>query len=403
VADQKNHAIREVSGGVVSTLSGGTAAAANGPGRPNAGTVAGIAAQFAFPSNVTVLAGAVYATERDNHCIRKIDIATGNTSVFAGGPAPGLTDGPALSARFRSVEDTAVDASGDVYVADETNNCVHKIDTSGNVTTIGSGIAGSVDGGPTTAQFYFPTGVAVDLTGIVYVADRKNGLIRRIDLAGNVTTYAGGGYGWIDANGLSAQFRNPAGVAVDASGNVYVADESNQDIRKIDTALNVTTIAGPTGGGGHATGSNNGSAAAATFNDPYHIALDTAGNLYIAEPSNCDIRRLTPAGLVSTVAGIAGNGGFQDGPGAIAQFSQPTGIACDGGGNLHVGDSGNSMLRKIDPLGYVVSLAGQSNNEGYANGIGLGAIFSHPEGLSVDASGVLYVADRDNHVVRVIH
>ena len=265
------------------------------------------------------------------------------------------------------------------------------------VTTLaGSGTAGSADGTGSDASFRNPYTVALDASGNVYVADRGNNMIRKISPAGVVTTLAGSATaGSADGTGSTASFNNPYGVAVDASGNVYVADGNNNMIRKITPAGVVTTLAGsPTPGRADGTG------AAASFYGPTGVAVDAGGNLYVAERYNHTIRKITPAGVVTTLAG-SGTTGKADGTGSAASFRNPSALAVDAGGNLYVADSSNSMIRKITPAGMVTTLAG-SGTAGRADGAGPAASFRSPLGVAVDTSGDLYVADTSNNMIRKI-
>jgi sugar lactone lactonase YvrE len=260
------------------------------------------------------------------------------------------------------------------------------------VTTLAGSTLGSADGA--LAQFNTPTGVAVDAAGNVYVADQGNHRIRKITPAGIVTTLAGSTAGFADGTGTAAQFDSPDGVAVDTAGNVYVADLGNHRIRKITPASVVTTLAGS-----GAPGSADGTGAAAQFNFPAGVAVDSAGNVYVADTSNQVIRKITPAGVVTTLAGSGA--GSLNGTGAAAQFNLPRGVAVDAAGNLYVADQGNHLIRKISPAGVVDVVAGST--AGIADGTGPAAQFNNPRGVAVDTAGNLYVADRNNHLIRKIN
>jgi len=314
-------------------------------------------------------------------------------TTFAGTGAPGSTDG--ALAEFDLPFGVAVDAAGNVYVADYSNHRIRKVTAAGVVTTLaGSGVAGDDDGTGTAAQFNLPSGVAVDAAGNVYVADTNNERIRKITAAGVVTTLAGSGVaGDDDGTGTAAQFNQPQGVAVDAAGNVYVADTNNERIRKITAAGVVTTLAGSTFGYVDGTG------AAAKFNVPIGVAVDAVGNVYVADAENNRIRKITAAGVVTTLAGSTL--GFADGTGAAAQFDFPLGVAVDAVGNVYVADAENDRIRKITAAGVVTSLAGSTT--GYLDGTGAAAQFSGPAGVAVDAAGNVYVADAGNYRIRQIN
>jgi sugar lactone lactonase YvrE len=266
---------------------------------------------------------------------------------------------------------------------------------------------GAVDGPGAVARFGYPNGIATDAAGNVYVADSGNDTIRKITAAGVVTTLAGsvGVSGSADGTGSAAQFNQASGVATDAAGNVYVADATsdstyggNNTIRKITPAGVVTTIAGQVG----VHGSANGIGTAAQFYFPNAVATDAAGNVYVADTYNCAIRKITPAGVVTTLAGQLASCGSADGTGSAAQFDSPTGVACDAAGNVYVADSGNNTIRKVTPAGVVTTIAGQSGVAGSANGVGTAAQFNDPQGVATDAAGDIYVADTGNFTIRKI-
>lgn len=254
------------------------------------------------------------------------------------------------------------------------------------------GVAGFSDGTGSAAHFSEPRGVAVDSNEMIYVADGGNNRIRLVSQAGETTTLAGNGtFGFADGPADTAMFANPRAIDVDAGGNVYVADTENHRIRLVvhDT---VTTVAG-SGIPGFADGTG----PDAQFSSPAGIATDGSGNLYVADTQNNRIRHVTPAGVVTTVAG-SGDAGYIDGTGTNAQFSAPVGI--DEAGNVYVGDAGNNRIREISPAGVVTIVAGSS--AGYADGTGTAAQFSQPGGVAADSSGNVYVADSENHSLRKI-
>jgi sugar lactone lactonase YvrE len=258
---------------------------------------------------------------------------------------------------------------------------------------------GNSDGTGAAARFNSPYGVATDSAGNVYVADANNGTIRKITPAGVVTTLAGtaGAFGSTDATGAAARFTYPLGVATDSAGNVYVADTNNSTIRKITPAGVVTTLAGTAG----AVGSTDATGAAARFNFPSGVATDSAGNVYVGDSSNHTIRKITPAGVVSTLAGSAGSAGSADG-GVVARFSFPTEVATDSAGNVYVADSDNGTIRKITPAGVVTTLAGTAGASGSTDATGAAARFHFPYGVATDTTGNVYVADSNNGTIRKI-
>ena len=267
----------------------------------------------------------------------------------------------------------AADTAGNVYVADISNSTIRKITPAGVVSTLAglAGSSGSADGTGSAARFDFPASVAVDAAGNVYVADFSSSTIRKITPAGEVSTLAGlaDNYGSADGTGSAARFLGPLGVAVDAGGNVYVADNNNHTIRKITPAGVVSTLAGLA----ESPGSTDGAGGAARFSFPQGVTVDAAGNVYVADRSNSTIRKITPAGDVSTVGGRAGGFGSVDGAGGAAQFSFPSGIAVDGAGNLYVADSGNNTIRKGVPANPVLDLNSDSGGDVFLYNVTTGA------------------------------
>jgi sugar lactone lactonase YvrE len=304
----------------------------------------------------------------------------------------------ATAASFKLPIAAAVDSSGDIYVADYGNNLIREISPSLVVTTLAGG-GTSFNGTGTAAQFDGPTGIAVDSSGNVYVADWDNQLIRKIT-GGVVSTFAGqqGVTGATNATGTAASFNYPNSVAVDSSGNIYIADEYNQLIREITPGGVVSTLAGQAG----VTGATNATGTAATFNYPQGIAVDSSGNVYVGDTNNFLIRKITPGGVVSTLAG-SGTGMAVNGTGTAASFDGPTGVAVDSSGNVYVADHNADEIRKISPGGVVTTLAGQDRTIGSTNGPGNVALFNSPYGVAVDTRGNVYVADFANNLIRKIY
>ncbi|MFI5192908.1 MAG: NHL repeat-containing protein [Chitinophagales bacterium] len=324
--------------------------------------------------------------------------SNGTVSTLTGNSTEGFADGTATTAEFSSPYSVAVDNSGNVYVADYGNNRIRKITPDGTTSTFaGSGTAGTADGAGAAAQFTQPRSVAVDAAGNVFVCDYNNEDIRKITPAGVVSTVAGNGYaGYADGQGTSAQFASPTSIAVDASDNLYVADLANERIRKITAGGMVTTLAGSDG-----YGLTDGKGSAAQFHFPNGIAVDAAGNLYVSDSQNNAIRKITPDGTVSTLAGN-GQQGYVDGPGSSAEFDNPGAVTVDASGNVYVAGPDDDHIRKITPAGVVSTTTGNGGS-GLVNGSLSDARFNSPTGLAVDAAGKnIYVAEYGNNDIRKI-
>ena len=324
----------------------------------------------------------------------------GNVTTLAGNGTRGFADGPGNTAQFNNPYGVAFAPNGNIYVADTYNQRIRVTNpTTGQVTTLaGTGTEGFADGPGTNARFNYPTGVAVAPNGNIYVADQGNQRIRAINpTTGQVTTLAGTGTpGFADGPGNTAQFDYPTGVAVAPNGTVYVADQENQRIRAINpTTGQVTTLAG-TGTEGFADGPGTN----AQFNNPYGVAVAPNGTVYVADQGNQRIRAINPTtGQVTTLAGSSA--GFADGPGNTAQFLYPQGVAVAPNGTVYVGDTGNNRIRAINPTtGRVTTLAGST--AGFADGTGTNAQFNFPYGVAVAPNGTIYVADWFNHRIRTI-
>jgi serine/threonine protein kinase/sugar lactone lactonase YvrE len=256
-----------------------------------------------------------------------------------------------------------------------------------------SGAGGSADGVGGQARFQSPGGIAVDAAGNVYVADTGNNMIRKIAPDGTVTTLAGaaGKAGRQDSVGAAARFLAPMGIAVDSSGNVYVAEFASDIIRKISPDGEVHTLAGSAGNPGSADGIGDN----AYFRNPWSLAVDAIGNVFVADKNNFTIREITPAGQVSTFAGFARLSGATDGPGSYARFNDPQGVAVDAARNVYVADTDNYTIRKISPAGIVSTLAGMADQPGSMDGRGNQARFFNIQGMAATPEGWLYVLDGD--------
>jgi sugar lactone lactonase YvrE len=325
--------------------------------------------------------------------------AAAQVSTFAGSGTVGSVNGNGTAASFYLPYSVVVDKNGSLLVSDTATNLVRKISPAGDVTTFaGSSSSGtSQDGNGTAASFSGLSGLALDSTGNAYAAEFGGNRIRKITPAADVTTLAGSGaIGSLDGHGTSATFNTPSSVATDADGNIYVLEFIGAVVRKITPAGDVTTLAG-SGTAGFADGTG----AAASFGQAYGIATDAAGNVYVADTGNNRIRKITPGGVVTTLAG-SGQAGATDGAGSLASFAGPGGLAVDSDGTIYVADTDNSLLRKITPAGVVSTLAGQPGVLGAQNGIGTAATFKRPFGVTVDAAGNLYVADTFGNLIRKV-
>ena len=403
VADTYNLTIRKITpvgtNWVVTTIAGtaGSYGSSNGTNGN---------AQFNYPFGIAVDRGTnLYVADTYNLMIRKITPAGTNwvVTTLAGSPGGyGSTDDTGSNARFAYPYGIAVDNATNVYVADTYNLTIRKVTPAGVVSTVAglAGSYGSTDGTGGHARFNLPLGIAVGGGTNLFVPDSANNTIRKITSAGVVSTIAGfaGSAGSTDGTLSTARFNNPQGVAVDPAGNLYVADSYNSTIRKVTSVGVVTTIAGLAG----TPGTANGAGSDAQFNRPYGVALDTNGNIFVADTYNHIIRKITSAGVVSTFAGSAGVAGTTNGQGVSAQFNLPNGIAVDGAGNVYVADTGNNTIRKITSGGFVTTLAGLAGAAGSSDKTGGDARFSSPTGIAVDSVGTLYVADTANHTIRKI-
>ena len=267
-------------------------------------------------------------------------------STFAGNTnGPGFIDGTGAAARFQYPRGMGADSSGNLYIADTNNHTIRKITPAGVATTLAGSplVAGSTNGTGAAARFNYPNCVAVAPDGTIYVT--QNHMVRKVTPAGVVTTLAGFSTttGTTNGTGTSARFNLPFGIAVDPSGNIYVADSGNQTIRKITSAGVVTTLAGTVG----AAGSTDGTGSAARFSNPMGLATDASGNVYVADFSNQTIRKITPAGVVTTVAGTVGQSGTVDGSLTTARLNYPEHLVTDSSGNLYVVEY--AAVRKATP------------------------------------------------------
>lgn len=393
VADHGNHSIRKVTpAGVVTTRAG-----TNGF-KPKDGPVS--VATFTWPRGVVAdRAGNLFVTDTYNNAIRMISTKD-IVSTFAGRlETEGFKDGVAGGAFFRRPEGITIDSAGNLYVADTDNAAIRKVTPKREVTTVAGGAEGYLDGPAGAARFFDPVGVAVDSEGNVLVADKFNSVIRRLSTAGGVTTFAGSvaESGSADGSAQTARLRYPGPITVDHSGNLYFADYASRVIRKMTPQGVVSTLAGTPG----KFGTEDGVGAAATFYGVDGLAVDGVGNVYVTEPIAHTIRRITPEGVVSTYAGEKNRAGSTDGLGTAAHFYSANDIAADIDGNLYVADTYNCTIRKISPQGVVSTIAGVPREKGSVDGTGPAARFNNPRRLTVDREGTIFVADEGGRIRKV--
>jgi len=399
-SDGDNNLVVRISpSGVLTVVAGNGMAGFSGDGSP------ATSASLDHPGGVAMdAAGNLYIA--DSYRIRKVS-SSGIISTVAGNGMPGSSGdgGPATSASLNSPAAVAVDAAGNLYVADTLNNRVRKVGPSGIISTVaGNGTQGfSGDGGPaTSASLANPWGVALDAAGNLYIADYRNNRIRKVSPTGIITTVAGGGTAYPGDGGpaTSASLPVPWGVAADAAGNLYIASDGSR-IRKINSSGIIGTVAG---NGAIGFSGDGGPATSAALYEPSGVAVDAAGNLYIADTWNQRIRKVSPSGIISTVAGnkaykFAGDGG----PATSASLSRPGGVAVDAVGNLYIADKMNNRIRKVSPSGIISTVAG-NGTEGFSGdgGPATSASLNWPAAVAVDAAGNLYVADTLNSRIRKV-
>ncbi len=386
-----DNGIRKVSNGVITTVAGNGACGFSGDNG------AATSAQLCEIHCVAVdSAGNLYIADTFNNRIRKV--SNGVIATVAGGGSSLGDNGPASSAELYFPRRAAVDAAGNVYIADTFNERIRKISNGVMTTVAGSGTYGfSGDNGPaTSAELYLPEGVAVDSAGNLYIADTLNQRVRKVS-NGVITTVAGSGApGFSGDNGpaTSAPLIGPYGVAVDSAGNLYIADSGNDRVRKVSNGV-ITTVAG----GGPSLG-DNGPATSAQLYAPYDVAVDTAGNLYIADSGNDRVRKVSN-GVITTVAGGGPSLG-DDGPATSAQLNSPYSVAVDPAGNLYIADYFNNRIREVSN-GVITTVAG-NGAPGFSgdSGPAADAELYLPEGIAVDPAGNLYIADTDNNRIRLL-
>jgi len=401
IADSDNHRIRKVTpAGIITTIAGNGTGSFGGDGGP------ATSAQLSRPSGIALdPAGNLFIADSANSRVRKLTPAGIITTVA--GIGRGGDGGPATSAQVDPIA-VGLDAAGNLFIADSAYNRIRKVTPTGIISTVaGNGTRGfSGDGGPANAaQLTYPSGIALDAMGNVFIADRDNERVRKVTPAGIITTIAGrgrsDGFSGDGGPAASAQLNNPSRIAVDAAGTLFIADSGNSRIRKVNAAGTITTVAG---NGTSGFSGDGGPATSARINYPSGIALDAAGSLFIADYYDNRIRKVTPTGIITTVAGNGTSGFSGDGgPATSAQLSYPSGIALDAARNLFIGDSGNHRVRKVTPAGITTTVAG-NGTDGFSGdgGPATSAQLSFPDGIAVDTGGNLLIADSGNNRIRKV-
>jgi uncharacterized protein (TIGR03437 family) len=355
--------------------------------------------------------GNLYIADSENYRIRKAanEGGSGVISTIAGngGVSYSGDGGQAIKAQLNSPLGVAVDSAGNLYIADTANNVVRKVTAAGAISTLaGNGKSGFGGDGSaaTSAQLNAPQGIAVDASANVYIADTGNARIRKVSSGGTISTYAGNGTPGYAGDGqaaTSAQLNLPIGLTVDPAGNLFIADYGNNVVRKV--AISSGTVSTVAGHGVQSYGGDGQAATSAALNGPLAVALDKAGNLYIADSQNNRVRVVTPAGTIGTVAGTGLPGYTGDGHSATsAQIVSPSGLVVDSSGGIYVTDSG-STVRKFTVGGPIFTIAG-NGTQGYSGdgGPATSAQLNAPMGMAVDSNGVLYVADTANSAIRTL-
>ena len=468
IADSRNNRIRQVSQGIITTFAGtGAISPGGGPSAYGDGGPA-TSAQLHLPMGVSVDHNFnVYIADTGDNTIREVT-TDGNIGTIAGDSFPSYQGnaGLAIKAELHGPEDVAVDSSGNIYIADTQNAYVRKITTDGNInfiagdgsigytgdagaatsaglvapfalaldssgnvyfaengdsrirkidaksldisTVAGNGTPGFAGDGSdaTKAELNYPTGVAVDSAGNLYIADSLNCRIRKVASGGSISTFAGNGtfsYSGDGGAATQAQLNTPQGVAVDTSFNVYIADTLNNVVRKVSPNGTISNFAGNGGAGSSGDGS---AATSAQLHGPEGLAVDAAGNLFIADTLNAKVRRVSAAsGVITTVAGSGTPGSGGDGSAATsAQLNLPIGVAVDSSGNVYIADFGNSRVRKVSASGATIGTVAGNGSTGYSGdgGPAVKAQLNGPQGVAVDAAGNLYIADTENNAIREV-
>ena len=415
IADTYNQRIRKItaSNGDIATIAGNGATGFSGDGG------AATSAELNYPFAIALDSSAnVYIADTDNYRIRKITVSTGNIATIGGNGTEGFAGdgGTATSAEISDVYGLSVDPSGNVFIADHGNCVIREVSTSGKIATVagkGQSCGYSGDGGAaTSALLYYPLGVAVNSSEVLYIADTENNVIRQATVGSTIKTLAGNGtqFYTAGATGPGASLYDPNGAVTDSSGNLYIADTSNCLVRKVTSSGSISTIAGvrPTNTGTHCGYSGDGGAAtSAELWFPSKAIADSAGNVYIADTNNCVVRKVNTSGVISTYAGkpqtcgYAGNGAAA----TKAELNAPSGLAFDASGNLYIAETSNDVIREVSAAtGNISTFAGVGSVSGFKGdgGPATSAELNGPSDIAFDSSGNMYIADYGNQRVRIV-
>ena len=404
VAERANNRIREVTaGGILITVAGTTVPGYSGDNGP------ATQAQLNMPGGIALDAGGdLYIADSANNVVRKL-LPDGTIITVAGTGAGGYNGdgGPANQAMLFDPENVVLDSAGNLYIACSSGNVVRKLTLDGKISTVaGNGTVGfSGDGGPAVAaQLSLPTGLAVDPAGVLYISDSNNYRVRKVTTDGKIATVTGNGticYGTCGDGGMAsaAQIYHPRGLAFDSAGNLYIADIFNSTIRRITTDGKISTYMGKPDIYGFA--GDGGQLAGALLYEPTNMAFDGQGNLYVSDDGNNRIREVTTTGLVSTAAGN-GNTSFlgDGGPATKAQFNEPASVAVDSFGDLFIADTFDNRIREVLPDGTVTTVAGNGIAGFTSGGLPTASELFAPIGIAFNPSGTLFISDTLNSRIR---
>ncbi|MBD2702915.1 hypothetical protein IC229_19875 [Spirosoma sp. BT702] len=404
IGDVGNRRVRKIdTNGIITTIVGNGVQGFSGDAGP------AIFARFRAPSGIAITSsGNLYIADSENRRIRKVS-PTGIINTIAGNGVFEFSGdgGPAINANLYNPNGVAVDKDNNFYIADRSNHRIRKVSSAGVITTVaGSGRqVFSGDGGPATnANINSPTSVALDKNNNLYIADLLNNRVRKVSSTGIITTIAGNGtagYGGDGGLAVNAQLNYPIGIAVDSSSNLFIVDQNNHCIRRVDTNGTITTIAG-TGVSGFS--GDEGLATNAQLNRPFSVAVDNSGNIYIADGNNRRIRKVSATGIITTIAGTGTFGFSGDGGPAInANMKTPIGLAISSNGNLYFGDFGNYRVRMIDSNGIINTIAGNGfKSFSGDSGLAVNASLTNVRDVAIDSVGNLFIVDSDNQRIRKV-